>query len=67
MRALAVEGCAAYRKKNAGKPLDEYDPGRMIHVTERIESFDGGGDLIDGPATRELRCPFPGEKDPVPL
>jgi hypothetical protein len=51
------EGCAAYRKKNAGRPLDEFDPSRDIQVTRRFERYDAEGNLIDEPGIGEYRCP----------
>jgi hypothetical protein len=58
-RSITEEGCAAYRKKNAGRPLDEFDPSRDIQVTRRFERYDAEGNLIDEPGIGEYRCPRP--------
>jgi hypothetical protein len=59
-RALTAEACQAYRKKNAGRPLDEFDPDHDIWVTRHLDRFDAGGSLLDGQElTGEFRCPRP--------
>jgi hypothetical protein len=61
-RMITAEGCAAYRKKNAGRPLDEFDPDRSIQVTRRFERYDAEGNLVDEPGIGEYWCPRPPPK-----
>jgi hypothetical protein len=58
-RTLTREACEAYRKKNAGKPLDEFDPSREIGVTRRFEPYDGAGNIIYQWGKATFRCPRP--------
>ncbi len=54
---LTAQGCEAFRKKNAARPLDEYDPGWHIHVTRVIDTFDGRGNLVSGEDVADSGCP----------
>jgi hypothetical protein len=58
-RRVIDEGCRAYRRKNTGKPLDEYDPSREIPLTIAVLHFDHHGNLIDGPPLAHSQCPPP--------
>jgi hypothetical protein len=56
---LTREACQAYREKNAGKPLDEFDPDRPIGVTRRFEPFDATGNIIYLWGQETFLCPRP--------
>jgi hypothetical protein len=47
-RSLTAEACAAYRKKNAHRPIDQFDPEVPILVTRHLDRYDVGGSLIEG-------------------
>jgi hypothetical protein len=45
---VTAAACRAYRQKNAGRPLDEFDPDQDIRVTRHLDRFDAGGSLREG-------------------
>jgi hypothetical protein len=58
-QALTRDACRVYRSKNAGKPLDEFDPARPIYVSRALEHFDRHGNLINAPEIDNRTCPPP--------
>ena len=54
---MTAAACAAYRKKNGRRPLDEFDPSVYIHVSQLVEHYDVQGNVAGGRAVAETHCP----------
>jgi len=62
---MTLKACDAYRKKNAGRPVDEFDPAWPIRVSQNIERYDEHGSVRGGWIIAEISCPPTRQEDSI--